>query len=473
MTRPPLVKSLGVKLGLVLFVVVTVAMAIVYLAVVPRLESRLVSATLDDLRRASPALATTIRVNDSFDYQRIADFAATQLDARVVVFQYLTGDTLIVDADSNNLSSQDVLRNPVALEVASTGAAADGRTVRAEREFADVAVPVDGGNVLLLSAPLDDELSAVEVVRRDVLIAGGIALAVSWLLGSLGALRLTRRLSRLERAAERIADGDFEAKIADPGEDEVAQLARTFDRMRVRLAHLDRARREFIANASHELRTPLFALAGFLELLADEDLDGRTRRDFLDTARGQLDRLTRLATDLLDLSRLDAGELGLESEPVDLAAVAAELIEEFGPLAEIGGRTLGAGAGEGAVAVGDPERVRQIGRSLVENAIRHTPAGSRIEVAVAATPGQARLTVRDDGPGIAPEEQTHVFERFYRGEGGAASGSGIGLTIARELAARMDGSIELVSAPSDTAFTLALPRVASRAGFPRENALVR
>src|SRR5439155_4562305 len=114
-----------------------------------------------------------------------------------------------------------------------------------------------------------------------------------------------RRLRRLEVAAERIAAGRFDEPIHDTGVDEVGQLARAFDRMRERLATLDRARSEFIANASHELRTPLFSLGGFLELLTDEDLDEATRGEFLDTMREQVDRLTKLATDLLDLSRLD------------------------------------------------------------------------------------------------------------------------------------------------------------------------
>jgi signal transduction histidine kinase len=274
----------------------------------------------------------------------------------------------------------------------------------------------------------------------------------------MAALRLTRRIRRLEDAAERLADGDFGTTVADTSEDEVGQLARTFDRMRVRLSDLDRARREFIANASHELRTPLFSLAGFLELLADEELDEGTRRDFLETARGQVERLTRLATDLLDLSRLDAGQVGLESEPVDLAATAQALVEEFGPLAEAGGHTLRVGATGDVHAVGDPERVAQIGRSLVENALRHTPGGTLVEVRTTVWVDRAELSVHDSGLGISSEDQEHVFGRFYRGNGSAAFGSGIGLTIARELAQRMGGTIELRSQPGDTTFTLVLPR---------------
>src|SRR5207237_10736438 len=112
----------------------------------------------------------------------------------------------------------------------------------------------------------------------------------------------------------------------DTGSDELGELARAFDRMRVRLAGLDHARREFVANASHELRTPLFSLGGFLELLEDEELDERTRREFLETMAGQVRRLPKPADDLLDLSKLDAGRLHVEPQPVDLESLAGAAV---------------------------------------------------------------------------------------------------------------------------------------------------
>jgi len=120
----------------------------------------------------------------------------------------------------------------------------------------------------------------------------------------------------------------------------------------------------------------------------------------------------------------------------------------------------------------DGERVLQIGRSLVENALRHTPAGTAVEIHTTVWLDRGVLSVRDDGPGIRPDDQEHVFERFFRGAGGAAAGSGIGLSIARELAHRMGGTIELRSRPGETTFTLTLPGVPSPAPFPRENVVV-
>jgi signal transduction histidine kinase len=464
--------SLGLKLGLVLFVIVAGAMAIVYFAIVPRLETRLVNTTYDSLRRSVPTVAIGLGSNDRVYYPRVADTFQNQLNARVAVFERLSEDTLVLVADSYEAPAE-LAENAILLEAASTESLVRGRREVNGREFAEVAAPVPDvpGTYVLLSAPLADRLSAINVVRRDLLIFGGLALATCWLVGVLAALRLTRRIRRLESATERIAAGNFDTPIVAEGNDEVAELARGLDRMRVRLAQLDRARREFIGNASHELRTPLFALGGFLELLADEDLDEATRRDFLESARGQVERLTRLATDLLDLSRLDADHAGFGSEPVDLTSIAETLADEFAALAEATGHELRTIPGTRVVGLADAERVLRIGRSLVENALRHTPAGTSVEVRASIWVDRAQLSVHDDGPGIAPVDQERVFERFYRGDRSAAEGSGIGLAIARELAQRMNGTIELRSEPGSTTFTLVLARAAEGA-FPRENVLV-
>ena len=171
--------------------------------------------------------------------------------------------------------------------------------------------------------------------------------------------------------------------------------------MRVRLAQLDDARREFVANASHELRTPLFSLGGFLELLDDEELDEATRREFLATMREQVARLTKLAADLLDLSRLDAGRLTVEREPVDLATLAEALARRVrAPCAraiehplEVDGRR------RAVVADADELRVLQIGRILVENALAHTPPGTTRRGRAPSADGRRALEVEDDGPG--------------------------------------------------------------------------
>jgi two-component system OmpR family sensor kinase len=455
MARAPRL-PLSIKVGLILFVVVAGALALVYAAVVPRLESQLVDAKIDELEATVPT-ATRI-VERRAVVQDAARSVGQTFDVRAVIFTELTDDSLLPVADSNSsLSSADVQRDPLALEALGTGQAASGRVPRGGEDFAEVAIPLPPERVLLLSAPLEDVLSSVQTVRKSLIAAGIASLAVSWLAGYLAAWGFTRRIRRLEGAAERLAAGDFSTPVHDPSRDEVGQLADAFDGMRVRLAALDRARGEFIANASHELRTPLFSLGGFLELLSGEELDEDVRRDFLAEMRGQVSRLTRLATDLLDLSRLDAGHLEVERVPVDLAECGRVVCEEFRALAESEGHELTAAAEGPVTALGDEVRVQQVARALVENALRHTPAGTHVSLHAGERDGRAFLTVRDDGPGIPAEDRAHLFERFYRAGGGKASGSGLGLAIASELATRMGGSLEYQSEPGSTVFTLLLP----------------
>jgi signal transduction histidine kinase len=451
--------NLALKFGLALFVIVAGALGIVYLAVVPRLESRLVNAKIQELERASPSVVDRFRsANPLTRYQPLATFFSSSLNARVVVLERLGSDSRLINvADSNVSSSPDVGTDPIARRALESGGTATGRIERGGSDRAEVAVPLDATTVVLLSASLKDALANVSLVRRTLLLAGIAALGVSLFVGALAAWSFTRRIRRLEEAAERIAAGDFEHPVVDPVDDEVGELAQAFDSMRLRLAQLDHARREFIANASHELRTPLFSLGGFLELMAHEDLDDRERREFIEEMATQVERLTKLATDLLDLSRLDAGQLSVARTEVDLAAIARSVGEEFRAIAEGSGHALQVRADGPLLAVGDEQRILQVARILVENALRHTPAGTTVVVAAEPEDGKAALSVRDNGPGVPERDHEHLFERFYRADGGKASGSGLGLAIGRELAVLMDGVIELRSEPGDTVFTLVLP----------------
>jgi signal transduction histidine kinase len=449
--------GLSVKLGLVVLGIVAGALTIVYLSVVPRLEDRLIADRLDELEVSAQAVSAQLKKTNPYNYNDRAASIQGNLGARVVVIRSLGSGTYIKVADSNQITSADVVNDPIARSAFESGSSARGEVDR-NGERAEVAVPFNDNAVVLLSASLRDTLASVQLVQRSLLVSGIVALVIAWFAGSLAALRLTNRIHRLETAAGRIAGGNFAEEISDPVEDELGDLAGAFDRMRLRLAHLDRARREFIANASHELRTPLFSLGGFLELMADEDVDPAVRKDFVEEMGAQVERLTRLATDLLDLSRLDAGQLSVQHTEVDVAESARTVCEEFRARAEAGDHALSAEVNGPAIAIADEQRVLQVARILVENATRHTPRGTKIVVGAADENGAVALSVLDDGPGVPEPDQEHLFERFYRAGGGQASGSGLGLAIASELADRMDGSIELSSRPGQTVFTLRLPR---------------
>jgi signal transduction histidine kinase len=453
------VRSLRLRLILVLAAVVATAMGVVFLYVVPTLRDNLISDRLGRLEKVAHSEQnhdTTLQREISHHHfdavtRRTANRIGRLANARVSIFQ-LSGGAVVATplTDPAGVSSDDAaVRQAVRSGFASERGG--GQLV--------VAFTIGRSGLVVLSQQVGDVNETSDLVERRILIATALALLVALLVGWASAHAVTHRLAQLEQGAQRIALGEFGTPIGDQSQDELGQLARAFDLMQTRLDQADRVRKEFVANASHELRTPLFSLGGFLELLDDEDIDDDTRATFLREMREQVNRLTKLATDLLDLSRLDAGAFDVEHEPIDVAAAARGLVREF--------RGLAAGHGSRILlvkppsdlpnAIGDEQRVQQIGRALLDNAIRHNPDGTQVRVAVGSVDGVVRLEVSDDGGGIAPESARHLFERFYRGEDTTAAGSGLGLAIARELAERMGGRLELVDGGDETRFALSLP----------------
>jgi len=467
--------SVRVKLTLALVGLVAGALAVVYVAVVPSLKDRLIDSRLDQLEQTVPPVITSILgAEGPFALDLILSSEAQDRGVRLAVYEYLKQKPvrLGVTGDSRQLG-EALGVDSVAQRAAERREPQRGLVQRGTQQFAEVAVPFgDPPRILLVAAPTEDTLDTVGLVERRLLLAGVIALAAAALVGFALARIFARRIRRLERAADRIAGGQFDEPVIDPAADELGELATAFDDMRKRLAALERARREFIANASHELRTPIFALGGHIELLTDEEVDEQTRREFLEEMRLQVERLTKLATDLLDLSRLDAGRLRIELASVELAEVATSLVREFSGVGRGSDHTLVIDDSSEAVARADEERVHQIGRILLENAIVHTPPGTEVRIAVGSDATTAALRIEDNGRGIRPEDRDHVFDRFFRSEGTAKAGSGLGLAIAQELAGLMGGEIELESRPGRTVFTLRLPRVQVPAD-EREPALAR
>jgi signal transduction histidine kinase len=303
-------------------------------------------------------------------------------------------------------------------------------------------------------------------VKAQILIGGAIVGLLEILVARSFVRTYASNLRRLQEAARKVADGNFETTIPVASVGPLRPVARTFNEMQRRLAELDSARKQFIANASHELRTPIFSLGGFVELLEDEDPSPEERAEFVRTMRQQIERLTKLTTDLLDLSQLDAGAVVMRASAVDLTGLAREVTREFGARAELRGSRLELRTPEqAAIALGDPDRVRQIIRILLDNALTHTPEDTEVTVTTYSANGRAELTVSDTGSGIPQRVQKRIFERFYTAD--KAGGSGLGLAIATELAQRMKGEITISSSRRYTAFTLDLPPAAREVGAAR------
>ena len=458
------------RLALLFFVITAAAVGFIYLYVVPQLRSSLTAEKLRRLERVATEHSRPLEraLEDRLSPARLRALIG-ELDqragARVTVLavrpQAAGPAPVFVVADSELDRSAVAADYPAATAAALNGTLASSVERVGGERIGETAIALGDRDepdwVAVFSTDLADVDDNVALIRRQILIAGTIALLAALGAGYLVAGAHARRLRRLEAAAEKVAQGDFSTPIPVDSNDEVGQLAMTFNEMQKRLAVLDSARKEFIANASHELRTPIFSLSGFIELLDEEDPEPEARAQFVEEMRGQVDRLTKLTVDLLDLSKLDADALQVRRERVVLADVARRVVAEFGPIADRRRAKISIEDSGRAAASADPDRVAQIMRILIDNALTHTPEGTAIKVGIqtASENGSASLVVTDDGPGIDPRARERVFERFYTGD--EVSGSGLGLAIGRELALRMGGSLALRVHRGRTEFELRLP----------------
>jgi signal transduction histidine kinase len=472
----------GLRWKLVLALVATSAATLVAAAaaLVTPLEHRIASDRLDAMRRLAGTAGLDLRRLPSHDLRP----HSPRLGRIVLDLQRRTGaHVALFTSKGTALQDTDPERSGQDGEEAGAQASAT-RTVKGSplrqgvnsREAIVVnVVPTHAGPVtLVLRKPLNDSHAAVAVIRGALPLAAAAGLLIALLLGIALSFGLLRRLERLRQSARRLGEG----RISDPlprdaAHDEVGDLGRALESMRSRLQAEERSRQAFLGTASHELRTPLALLQATVELMDEAlaapvpDIDNARRGAA--TAGRQTRRLARLATDLLDLSRLD-GEVALRDEPIDLCEIAAAVQAEFEPRARDAGVALhvnggvpvgpdGFPTGPGIVAHGDESAVARILGILLDNALRYAADGGDVTTTVETNGTTAVLRVADRGAGLAPGERARVFGRFERGAAGErTSGFGLGLAIGRELAQRMGGDLEAESAERGATFALTLPR---------------
>ncbi|MBI3746390.1 MAG: HAMP domain-containing histidine kinase [Chloroflexi bacterium] len=331
-----------------------------------------------------------------------------------------------------------------------------------------------------LSNPYTYRATALATTTGLLAVIGLIALAVSISAGATLARRITVPIRRLTEASRGLAEGDLARRVPDDpgqwGSTELIELATQFNTMAdrvqesVEIIRHDRDRsRDFLADVSHELRTPIAALRTFNELLrerAGEDPTART--EFLEASGVQLERLDWLAQNLLELSRLDSGLVLLDLRPDDLRSTVEQAVEQAEPAARRRGIDLAVHLPEHPLRIQhDPVRIGQVVANLVGNAIKFTPRGGHIGVAVGPAPEGVKIVVTDTGVGIDAAELPHIFERFYRGTRASearGSGSGLGLAIVRSIVEMHGGTVGVESRlNAGSTFTVLLPRDPRRA----------
>lgn len=390
---------------------------------------------------------TSSEVIESLPYEP----AASQLvdpSGHVTAFRGTDGRRSLVDAAQRRAAFAD-RRLLFTREVA-------GKTFRVLARGIDTK---RGRYVLVIGQSMESVEDSVSSLLTQLAIGAVGALALAGLAGWWLARRALRPVAEMTAAADRITVDSLGERVRQPeSSDELGRLAATLNRMLDRVEQGVEDKRRLVADASHELRTPLAVMRSELDVsLREDELSGGSRA-VLESAREEVDRMTRIVENLLTLARVDEGRLRVMRRPIDLDEVLTGAVEPLRGVADAGGVELALSDGEVA-ARGDPELLRQVVSNLVDNAIKYGGEGGRVEVAAWSRDGEAGVTVADSGPGIPAEARERVFDRFYRADAarGREGGSGLGLAICAEIVRAHGGRIWVEEGPGGgSTFSFAL-----------------
>ena len=383
------------------------------------------------------------------------------------------GDWMGVTRASGPLADRVVVLNASGVVIADTGRAILGEQHPAEHASSGAPVVVNGETVgaVLVGSMIEPVLNPADEdflrsVNLSILITSVAVGVLALVLGSLLFRQITSPLRALSQSARAIAGGNLGQRVAVRSDDEIGQVARSFNRMAESLAEADVQRRNMMADIAHELRTPLTVVQGNLEALMDGVYD--LTPENVAAVHKQTVVLTRLVADLRDLALAEAGQLRLEVKTFSLADMISQVSEGLEVQAHEKEVTLKLEVAAGLPKVqADEQRVTQVLFNLISNALHHTPAGGTVTISAELREGRVLVSVRDTGTGIPPEDLPHIFERFYRADRSRArstGGSGLGLTIAKQIVEAHGGQIwaqSWLGAGSTFAFSLPLSTPAS------------
>jgi two-component system OmpR family sensor kinase len=356
------------------------------------------------------------------------------------------------------------------LQALVSGAIPDQGTLRAvdRRQWIYISRPLADNDALMLAIPRPRLLTlrtlGDEALLRPLLQASGVALLLAILLSYLIARWVAGPLDRITLASRQIADGDF-TRLDLIGPQEVRNLGQAFNSMAARVQSSQQSLRDFVANVSHELKTPLTSIQGFAQAILDGTVEDKAEREHAaHVIYDEANRLRRLVEDLLDLARLDAGQIHFKREQIDLKALLLSIRERLAVRADIAQVQVKIGQLDLPLIIGDGDRLAQVFTNLLDNAIKHTPAGAQMTVWGEQAAGWVSVHVDDRGPGIPADELSRIFERFYQLDkarpGGGDRGAGLGLAISREIVSNHGGKLVAQSEPGrGSRFTVQLPIV--------------
>lgn len=297
--------------------------------------------------------------------------------------------------------------------------------------------------------------ASIRQVYMDVLLSALVAVLLAFLGVSYITNRMTKPIAAMNNTVKRFSKGDFEARVAVSGGDEVAELGQSFNDMANEINALEQSRRSFVANVSHELRSPLTSMRGFLEAIQDGTIPGEEQAKYLDIVINECKRMTGMVNDLLDLARIESGAYELKLEQFDINELVIRTLLTFE--ARVNARHIDVVMdfeSDRTMVEADQQQIAQVIRNLVDNAIKFSPEGGKLTLCIKKDRGKAVVSVRDEGAGIAPEDLPYVFDRFYKGEKAhtpSGTSTGLGLSIVKRIVEQHNETITVESPPGSGA----------------------
>lgn len=316
--------------------------------------------------------------------------------------------------------------------------------------------------VVLFSESVQDVADKILYINGQLILVFALACIFVALATLIISNHITKPINKLREAALQIAKGDFKERVNVKGRNEIAELGDAFNIMSAKLSNVDRQRSEFVSNASHELKTPMTSMKILVEsILYQDNVDESVYKEFLGDINSEIDRLTNLINDLLLITKLDNEASSLNIERVDLKAMLEQTVSYLRVIANLKNITINVTVDDVVEADCDEMRIRQAMNNLIDNAIKYTGEGGRIDITLNTSAGHAVLSVKDNGIGISEIDLPHIFDRFYRVDKARSretGGTGLGLHIVKKIALLHNGSVDVKSEKGEgSEFIMSIP----------------
>lgn len=321
----------------------------------------------------------------------------------------------------------------------------------------------------VFSENVQDLVDKAGLIRNQFLLIFAGATVVIFGLSYVSTNHISRPLAQLRESAMEITKGNFTTRVHIKGKNEIAELGKVFNSMSAKLENLDQQRSEFVSNASHELKTPLASIKILTEsLLYQDNIPENVYKEFLGDINQEIDRLTNLINDLLLMTKIENDKEKMDRQQVSIDLLLKKAVVSLKPLADQKDIELSFTWNQNTVITCDPMRIRQAVNNLIDNAVKYTPAGGRVDVGLEVHGEEVAIVVKDTGEGISKEDQAHIFDRFYRVDKARSretGGTGLGLYIVQCIALLHEGRVEIESEKGQgSTFRLFLPIAGPSAG---------